>query len=170
LAYYVADFTQAYAMIHWLIGSLDVMEMSLVLKLGAAVLGGLGVIFSFSRELNLLSAGEELAKTKGVPVLRVTIISILAASLLTSLVVAQTGPIAFVGLVVPHVFRLWIGNDHRVLLPASAFGGAAFLMLCDTAARSLFGPTEVPVGVFTAVIGVPVLLWLLFHRGTHLKA
>jgi iron complex transport system permease protein len=105
-----------------------------------------------------------LAKAKGVSTVWVIVISIMTASLMTSAVVALTGPIAFVGLIIPHIYRIWIGNDHRFLLPCSALGGAAFLTLCDTVARSFFGPTEVPVGVFTALIGVPVLLWLLFHR------
>ncbi|HEY5040265.1 MAG TPA: iron ABC transporter permease [bacterium] len=164
LAYYVADFTQAYAMIHWMIGSLDVVDMTAVIRLSGLVFLGLSVLMGFARELNLLSAGEELARVKGVAVIRVVVLSILAASLMTSAVVAITGPIAFVGLIVPHIYRLWIGNDHRFLVPVSALGGAAFLMLCDTAARSFFGPSEVPVGVFTALLGVPVLLWLLFRR------
>ncbi len=167
LAYYVADFTQAYSMMHWLIGSLDVIDFASIEKL--SVLMGIGflILFSFSRELNLLSAGEELAKAKGVSTVWVIVISIMTASLMTSAVVALTGPIAFVGLIIPHIYRIWIGNDHRFLLPCSALGGAAFLTLCDTVARSFFGPTEVPVGVFTALIGVPVLLWLLFHRRSH---
>ena len=166
LAYYVADFTQAYSMMHWLIGSLDVIDFGSIEKL--SVLMGIGflILLSFSRELNLLSAGEELAKAKGVSTVWVIVISIMTASLMTSAVVALTGPIAFVGLIIPHIYRIWIGNDHRFLLPCSALGGAAFLTLCDTVARSFFGPTEVPVGVFTALIGVPVLLWLLFHRRT----
>jgi len=164
LAYYVADFTQAYSMMHWLIGSLDVIDFGSIEKL--SVLMGIGflILLSFSRELNLLSAGEELAKAKGVATVGVIVISIMTASLMTSAVVALTGPIAFVGLIIPHIYRMWIGNDHRFLLPCSALGGGAFLTLCDTVARSFFGPTEVPVGVFTALIGVPVLLWLLFHR------
>jgi iron complex transport system permease protein len=164
LAYYIADFTQAYSMMHWLIGSLDVIDFGSIEKL--SVLMGIGflILLSFSRELNLLSAGEELAKAKGVSTVWVIVISIMTASLMTSAVVALTGPIAFVGLIIPHIYRIWIGNDHRFLLPCSALGGAAFLTLCDTVARSFFGPTEVPVGVFTALIGVPVLLWLLFHR------
>jgi iron complex transport system permease protein len=166
LSYYVADFTQAYSMMHWLIGSLDVIDFGSIEKL--SVLMGIGflILLSFSRELNLLSAGEELAKAKGVSTVWVIVISIMTASLMTSAVVALTGPIAFVGLIIPHIYRIWIGNDHRFLLPCSALGGAAFLTLCDTVARSFFGPTEVPVGVFTALIGVPVLLWLLFHRRT----
>jgi iron complex transport system permease protein len=170
LAYYVADFTQAYAMIHWMIGSLDVVEMAVVVKLALAMAAGFAVLWALARELNLLSAGEELAQTKGVPTRRVMVLSVLVASIMTSAVVALTGPIAFVGLIVPHIYRLWIGNDHRFLLPCSALGGAAFLMLCDTVARSCFGPTEVPVGVLTALLGVPVLLWLLFHRRSYLAA
>ena len=88
---------------------------------------------------------------------------------MTSAVVALTGPIAFVGLIVPHIYRLWIGNDHRFLFPCSALGGAAFLTLCDTAARTLFSPTEVPVGVLTALLGVPVLLWLLSRGKAYLR-
>jgi iron complex transport system permease protein len=168
LAYYVADFTQAYAMIHWMIGSLDVIEIATVGKLALGIGLGFIILLALARELNLLSAGEELAKVKGVPTSRVILASILVASLMTSSVVALTGPIAFVGLIIPHIYRLWIGNDHRFLLPCSTLGGAAFLMLCDTVARSFFGPTEVPVGVLTALLGVPVLLWLLFRRKTYL--
>jgi iron complex transport system permease protein len=164
LAYYVADFTQAYSMMHWLIGSLDVIDMVSVEKLAVLVILGFLILLSFSRELNLISAGDELAKTKGVSTVWVIGFSVMIASLMTSAVVALTGPIAFVGLIVPHIYRIWIGNDHRFLLPCSALGGAAFLTLCDTVARSFFGPTEVPVGVFTSLLGVPVLLWLLFHR------
>ena len=164
LSYYVADFTQAYSMMHWLIGSLDVIDFGSIEKLSALMGIGFLILLSFSRELNLLSAGEELAKAKGVSTVWVIVISIMTASLMTSAVVALTGPIAFVGLIIPHIYRIWIGNDHRFLLPCSALGGAAFLTLCDTVARSFFGPTEVPVGVFTALIGVPMLLWLLFHR------
>jgi iron complex transport system permease protein len=165
LFYFLADFTQSYAMMHWLMGSLDVIEMSSVLRLAGVLLVGFAVLFSLGRDLNLLAAGEELARVKGVNAFRVIIISVLSASFMTSAVVAVTGPIAFVGLIVPHIYRLWLGNDHRYLLPCSALGGAAFLMLCDTAARSFFGPTELPVGILTAILGVPVLLWLLFrHR------
>ena len=170
LAYYIADFTQAYAMIHWMIGSLDVVEIATVGKLGLGIGLGFLILLALARELNLLSAGEELAKVKGVSTSRMILVSVLVASLMTSAVVALTGPIAFVGLIIPHIYRLWIGNDHRLLLPCSILGGAAFLMLCDTVARSFFGPTEVPVGVLTALLGVPVLLWLLFRRRTYLTS
>jgi len=170
LAYYIADFTQSYAMIHWMIGSLDVIDEKTVEQLAVGIFLGLGVLLTLARDLNLLSAGEELAKVKGVPTSLVILISILMASLMTSSVVALTGPIAFVGLIIPHIYRLWIGNDHRFLLPCSTLGGAAFLMICDTFARSCFGPTEVPVGVLTSLLGVPVLLWLLFRRKAYLQS
>ncbi|HVM33628.1 MAG TPA: iron ABC transporter permease [bacterium] len=168
LFYFLADFTQSYAMMHWLMGSLDVVEWSSVKRLAFLEAGVLLLLFGLGRDLNLLAAGEELAQAKGVPAPRVIVLSVLAASLLTSAVVAIAGPIAFVGLIVPHVFRIWVGNDHRVLLAGSALGGAAFLMICDTVARSCFGPTEIPVGVLTAILGVPVLLFLLFRRRTYL--
>jgi iron complex transport system permease protein len=168
LAYYVADFTQAYAMIHWMIGSLDVVDIATVGKLAIGIGAGFLVLLALARELNLLSAGEELAKVKGVATLRVIILAVVVASLMTSAVVSLTGPIAFVGLIIPHIYRIWIGNDHRFLLPCSTLGGGAFLMLCDTVARSFFGATEVPVGVLTSLLGVPVLLWLLFSRKTYL--
>jgi iron complex transport system permease protein len=169
LAYYAADFTQSYSMMHWMMGSLDVVEMDSVKGLLGIVFVGTVLLWVLARELNLLSAGEELARVKGVPTRKVIAFSVLLASLLASAVVAFTGPIAFVGLIVPHIYRLWMGNDHRFLIPCSVLGGAAFLMVCDTAARSLFGPTELPVGVLTALLGVPVLLWLLLRRRTYLQ-
>ncbi|HVZ80066.1 MAG TPA: iron ABC transporter permease [bacterium] len=164
LGYYIADFTQAYAMIHWMIGSLDMVEMATVGRLASWLFLGFLTLLAQARGLNLLSAGEEWARVKGVRTDLLIGASLGMASLMTSAVVALTGPIAFVGLIVPHIYRLWIGNDHRYLMPCATLGGAAFLMVCDTVARSFFGPTEVPVGVLTALLGVPVLLWLLFNR------
>jgi iron complex transport system permease protein len=155
-------------MMHWLMGSLDVIEMVSVMRLMFVVVAGFIILFSMGRELNLLSAGEELAQVKGVSTVRVILLSVLTASLMTSACVSLTGPIAFVGLIVPHIYRLFVGNDHRYLLTCSALGGAAFLMLCDTLCRSFFGTTELPVGVITALIGVPVLLGLLFRKRTYL--
>jgi iron complex transport system permease protein len=168
-AYYISDFTQSYSMMHWMMGSLDVIEMESVRRLFWVLLGAVLLLWALTRELNLLSAGEELAQVKGVSTRKVVVFSVLLGSLVTSSVVALTGPIAFVGLIVPHIYRLWIGNDHRFLLPCSVLGGGAFLMICDTAARSLFGTSELPVGVITALLGVPVLLWLLFRKRTYLQ-
>jgi iron complex transport system permease protein len=170
LFYFTADFSQSFAMMHWLMGSLDVVDFASVGGITLVFIISFLIIFSLSRELNLLSAGEELARVKGVPTVQVILLSVFTASFLTSAVVAMTGPIAFVGLIVPHICRLLLGNDHRGLLVGSALGGATFLMLCDTLCRSLFGTTELPVGVLTALIGVPVLLILLFKRRTYVQS
>jgi iron complex transport system permease protein len=169
LFYFTADFSQSFAMMHWLMGSLDVVDFASVGGVTIVFMVSFLILFSLSRELNLLSAGEELARVKGVPTVQVILLSVFTASFLTSSVVALTGPIAFVGLIVPHICRLLLGNDHRGLLIGSALGGSTFLMLCDTLCRSLFGTTELPVGVLTALVGVPVLLVLLFKRRTYVQ-
>ncbi len=170
LFYFLADFSQSFTMMHWLMGSLDMVDYASLE--GGFVLFAVVflILYSLSRELNLLSAGEELARVKGVPAVQVIWLSVFSASLLTSAVVAWTGPIAFVGLIVPHICRFLVGNDHRGLLVGSALGGATFLMICDTLCRSFFGATELPVGVLTALLGVPVLLLLLFKRQTYVQS
>jgi iron complex transport system permease protein len=89
----------------------------------------------------------------------------ISASMATSAAVSLGGPIGFVGIVVPHLVRLLVGVDHRIVLPASALFGAAFLVVCDLAARTLLAPIEIPVGVITAMVGGPFFLWLLVRRG-----
>jgi len=114
-----------------------------------------------ARELNVLARGEIAATALGVNVRVVRPAVYLLASLLTAAAVTTAGGIGFVGLVVPHMVRLVIGSDLRVLLPASALGGASLVMLADTLARSLLAPMQLPVGAVTALIGVPVFLYLL---------
>ena len=115
--------------------------------------------------MNLLSAGEDLARSKGVDVRRTGLWVFLAGSLLTSSVTAFTGPIGFIGLMIPNLLRRVMGYDHRWLLPASALLGGAFLAIADTAARTLFAPAELPVGAITALLGGPFFLLVLFRRG-----
>jgi iron complex transport system permease protein len=119
------------------------------------------VLTWMAAQLNPLSAGEEWAASHGVDVARVRKVAYFVGSILTGAVTAFSGPIGFVGLIVPHTVRLIAGPDHRVLVPASFFLAAAFLVLCDTAARSLFSPAEIPVGVITALLGGPFFIWLL---------
>jgi iron complex transport system permease protein len=114
--------------------------------------------------LNLMSVGDETAALLGVDVTAVRRRTFVAASILTGTAVAVSGPIGFVGLFVPHAVRRVLGPDHRILLPATFLGGAAFLVLADTAARSAFGAREIPVGVLTAVIGAPAFVLLLARR------
>jgi iron complex transport system permease protein len=111
--------------------------------------------------LNLLSIGGDAAAARGVDVLRTQRLAFVSASMATSAAVSLAGPIGFVGIVVPHLVRLIVGVDHRLVLPASALFGAAFLVACDLVARTVMAPVEVPVGVVTALLGGPFFLWLL---------
>jgi len=115
--------------------------------------------------LNLLSVGPDAAAARGVDVRATQRLAFLTASLATGAAVSLSGPIGFVGIVVPHLVRLIVGVDHRVVLPAAALFGAAFLVACDLVARTLLAPVEIPVGVVTAMIGGPFFLWLLVRRG-----
>jgi iron complex transport system permease protein len=113
---------------------------------------------------NLLAVGEDWAAARGVSTRRAILEGFLAGSILTGSITAFTGPIGFVGLIVPHALRMRLGADHRLLLPASALLGAAFLVACDTVARVAMAPVEIPVGVITAMLGGPFFIWLLKTR------
>jgi len=151
-------------MLFWLIGDLGGADS------GALAIGGLVfalvVIYPFTRELNVMLQGQTIAHGLGVPVVRVRRQIYLVASLATALAVTAAGAIGFVGLIVPHALRLVIGNDQRVLLPASVLAGGSLLLLADTAARTMIAPQQLPVGVVTALIGVPMFLYLLMRNGT----
>ena len=123
-------------------------------------------------ELNLLTTGEELATSRGVAVNRVKTALFVSVSVMVGVIVSICGPIGFVGLMCPHICRLIVGADHRRLLPATLLFGGAFLVVCDTVARTIFAPTELPVGIFTAFLGGPFFLWLLVKppAGGHLSA
>jgi iron complex transport system permease protein len=162
---YLADFAAIFGAIRWLMGDLDVGGFQPIL----AALPLMAVAFVlFARlpsSLNLLSLGTDAAAARGVDVARAQRLAFLSASLATSAAVALAGPIGFVGIIVPHLIRLIVGVDHRVVLPASALFGAAFLVLCDLVSRLVLAPVEVPVGVVTAIIGGPFFLWLLVRQG-----
>jgi iron complex transport system permease protein len=111
--------------------------------------------------------GAAIAATLGVRVARLRGLIYLIASLASAVAVTTCGSIGFVGLMVPHALRLWVGNDQRVLLPASALGGGVLLLLADTLARTVVAPQQLPVGVITALIGVPTFLLLLGRRGAR---
>ncbi|MBW2027133.1 MAG: iron ABC transporter permease [Deltaproteobacteria bacterium] len=125
------------------------------------------VLYSFSRHLNLLAAGEEAALHLGVNVERAKFICFITVSLMVGLVVSFSGLIGFVGLIVPHLSRMILGSDHRLLMPVSALGGALFLIVADTAARTVISPSELPVGVITAFLGAPFFIYLLKTRGSR---
>ncbi len=158
---YLADSTQTFRMVRWMMGGLSVVGYTEVLWLLPWTLGGSALLLALRWELNLLLTGEELAASRGVDLGRLRLQVLLAASLMIGSLVAVAGPIGFVGLIVPHMLRRLVGHDHLFLTPACVLGGGAFLTLCDVAARTLMAPAELPVGILTALLGGPFFLWLL---------
>jgi len=161
---YMADFTQTYRTVRWLMGDLDVGSFEPIVASLPLVLLAFAMFAVLPRSLNLLSVGADSASTRGVDVARTQRLAFLSSSLATSAAVSLAGPIGFVGIVVPHLVRLMVGVDHRLVLPASALFGAAFLVGCDLVARTVLAPVEVPVGVVTAMLGGPFFLWLLVRK------
>jgi iron complex transport system permease protein len=161
---YLADFAQVYRATRWLMGDLDVGGFQPIVASLPLVTIAFVLFARLPSSLNLLSVGDDAAATRGVDVARVQRLAFVSASLATSAAVSLAGPIGFVGIVVPHLVRLLVGVDHRLVLPASALFGAAFLVLCDLGARTLLAPIEIPVGVVTAMIGGPFFLWLLVRN------
>ena len=161
---YFADFAETYRTIRWLMGDLDVSSYRPLASAVPLVLVSFVAFAWLARPLNLLSLGDAGAETRGLNVVRTQRTAFLSASLATGAAVSVGGPIGFVGIIIPHLVRLMVGADHRVVLPASALFGAAFLVGCDVLARTAMAPIELPVGVITALIGGPFVLWLLVHR------
>lgn len=162
---YFSSLAQSFAIVRWLMGGVE--PVSYPTLAAVAVLIGSVVAYAFAqaRHWNLLSVGEAWSASRGVSVQRLMMGGYLSASILTGAVTAITGPIGFVGLIVPHALRLLLGPDHRVLLPCSFLVGAAFLAVCDTAARVMLSPADIPVGVVTALLGGPFFILLLRSRG-----
>jgi iron complex transport system permease protein len=154
--------------IYWLMGNLDNAAWDEVAVTAPVAVGGFIVLLAYARDLNVLLLGEEEAHTLGIEVERTKRILLAVSSVVTAAAVAVAGVIGFVGLVVPHMLRLVVGPDHRVLLPASAIGGAAFLVATDTVARvGAFAGGPLPVGIVTAALGAPFFLYLLRTREVH---
>ena len=162
---YFADFAETYRTLRWLMGDLDVSSYGPLVTALPLVLASFAAFAWIARPLNLLSLGPESAETHGIPVASAQRAAFFSASLATGAAVSVGGPVGFIGIIVPHLVRLMVGADHRVVLPASALFGAAFLVACDVVARTVMAPVEIPVGVITALIGGPFFLWLLVRRG-----
>jgi iron complex transport system permease protein len=158
---YFADFADTYRTLRWLMGDLDVSSYQpLIAALPLGVLAFAAFAW-LARPLNLLSLGPDSAESRGLNVAAAQRIAFFSASLATGAAVSVGGPIGFVGIVIPHLVRLLVGPDHRLVLPAASLFGAAFLVACDLLARTLLAPVELPVGIITAIIGGPFFLWLL---------
>jgi len=157
----VVDLYQAHGILFWLMGSVATRDYRLVGTLAAYTLAGLALLLVRARDLDCLTLGDARAAELGVDVARARRHVFVAAALLVGAVVSVSGMIGFVGLVVPHLVRLVLGADHRLLLPACYLAGAIFLVWADTLARTLLGATEIPVGVVTALCGAPLFAYLL---------
>jgi iron complex transport system permease protein len=155
-----------HSMLFWLYGDLSQSSYRQAAMVAPAVLVGFVILYGFSRHLNLITTGEEAALQMGVDVEKAKMVCFLVVSLIIGLVVSVSGLIGFVGLIVPHLGRMIFGSDHRLLMPVSGLGGAVFLIVADTAARTVISPSELPVGVITAFIGAPFFIYLLKTRGS----
>ncbi len=162
--HYLADFTETYRMIRWLMGGLQVSGWSSSIITFPFVLLSFLYLFHQAFALNIINSGEELALSKGVDVLRLQKRVFFICSVLVGIIVAFAGPIGFIGLIIPHLIRLLIGADHRKLLIAASIFGGVFLIWCDTLARTVITPAELPVGIITAILGGPFFIWLLIKQ------
>jgi iron complex transport system permease protein len=158
---YMSDFTQSFRIVRWLMGGVETIGYASVRTLLPFMLVGAAIIFYSLRELDLMAIGDDIAAGRGVDVKKTRRRIFIAASLLVGGVVSVCGPVAFVGMMAPHICRLVIGEGHTRLAPASFLFGGTFLVLCDTLARTVIAPAEIPVGVITALLGGPFFLWLL---------
>ena len=163
LLHNLASLRDSFAIVHWLMGNIDPPVPSTLVALALTIIPVSVALCLGARRWNLMAVGEDWAAARGVSPGRLLLGGYLAGSFLTAAVTAVTGPIGFVGLVVPHALRLKFGSDHRLLMPASFLFGAAFLAICDTVARSIFS-VELPVSVLTALIGGPSFILLLRSR------
>jgi iron complex transport system permease protein len=161
---YVADFSETFRTLRWLMGSLDVGSYAPILAALPIVIAAFAMLATLPRSLDLISLGADAAAARGVNVVAAERLTLASASLATGAAVALAGPVGFIGLVVPHLVRLIVGSDHRLVLPASALFGGAFLIACDAVARSVWSSGELPVGIVTALIGGPFFLWLLIRK------
>ncbi|EHM45696.1 FecCD family ABC transporter permease [Yokenella regensburgei] len=149
----------------WGMGSLGQAQWSTLLAVSSLMLPSVWIIWRLAQALNLLQLGEEDAHYLGVDVKTVQRTLLLFSALLVAAAVAVSGVIGFVGLVVPHLLRLWLGADHRAVIPGSVLAGAILLLVADTLARTLVAPAEMPVGLLTSLLGAPWFLWMIFRRG-----
>ncbi|RLE31443.1 MAG: iron ABC transporter permease [Acidobacteria bacterium] len=162
---YTADLGGSFRIVRWLMGGLGEARWEALALMVPAVAVGAVVVGWRARDLDLLMVDPEIAAGRGVDVVRTRAAIFLGTSLVVAAVVSVCGPIGFVGMMAPHICRLLVGGHHRVLLPVSMVFGGTFLVACDTVARTILAPVELPVGVITAFLGGPFFLWLLVrHR------
>ncbi len=163
-AQYFSDFTQSFLIVRWLMGGLTVVDFPTVFSLAPIVLLGIGFACSRSAELDAIASGEEFALGLGVDVPKWRNALFIGMSLMVGVVVSFVGPIAFIGIMVPHICRAILGPSHALLTPLTALCSGAFLVACDAIARSVLAPADIPVGIITALLGGPFFLWILLRK------
>ncbi|MDD5583699.1 MAG: iron ABC transporter permease [Candidatus Omnitrophica bacterium] len=151
----------------WLWGGLQTYDWRLIFLVTAVVATGICVIYLFSQDLNAISMGEEEAMHLGIDVHNVKKILIIVTAFITASLICICGIIGFVGLIVPHIMRLLVGFNHKILIPAACIGASAFMVVCDIFSRTLFSPVEIPIGVITAIVGAPIFIILLKRKTTR---
>jgi len=167
LVHGLTGISQSFAISRWLIGGLDAVERPTLLLYVAVIVLTAGFIIRQARQWNLLAVGEAWAATRGAHVRRALTHGYIAGSVLAAVTVALTGPIGFVGLVVPHLLRRRLGGDDRLLMPCTFLLGGVLLAGCDAVGRSILAPAEIPAGAITAFIGGPHLIWVIRRGGTR---
>jgi iron complex transport system permease protein len=167
LVHGLTGISQSFAISRWLIGGLDAIERPTLALYVAIVVATSLVVVSQARQWNLLAVGEAWAATRGARVRRALLQGYVAGSVLAAVTVALTGPIGFVGLVVPHLLRGRLGGDDRLLMPCAFLLGGVLLAGCDALGRALLAPAEIPAGAITALIGGPYLIWVIRRGGTR---
>jgi iron complex transport system permease protein len=156
--------------VYWLMGSLEMRGWSYSLIILPYFCVGFAVLVGFARPLNLFALGERQASHLGVRVERTKLVVLVVATLLTAAAVSVAGVIGFVGLIVPHLVRLLVGPDYRLILPLSAIGGGIYVLWADTLARTVLSPAEIPLGVITAFLGAPFFAFLLNRHKKTLRS
>jgi iron complex transport system permease protein len=164
---FFGDRRGAAAAMFWMLGGLGAARWDLLAVPAIVLVLGLAFLLSQARRMNAVMIGDEIATTLGIEVSRFRFVLFVACALITGTMVAVSGAIGFVGLMIPHVFRHVVGADHRLLLPSAALGGAIFLVWVDVCARTVLAPEDLPIGIFTAAIGGAFFLWQMqrTHRG-----
>ncbi|MFW6377917.1 MAG: FecCD family ABC transporter permease [Bacillota bacterium] len=167
LIYYSGE--DSFQVIVWLMGYLGDASWERISYAAPTIILGIIILNCFGSELNIFMSGEEEAKYLGVNVERTKKIILGISTFIVAISVAYGGLISFVGLVIPHILRILVGNNHKILLPLSSLGGALFLLIADTTARTIIAPIEIPIGIITSVIGGPFFIYLLIKRRAKIR-